>query len=153
MINPAMIGIALVALSTAAGAEVFRWTDAEGRVHYGDRPSAGSQSVPLTSGPAPAQPAPSDAERLQRQQRMLDAYRQEREEKQQAEAKRKADDAERGRNCARARDTLARYERSGVIYEPQADGSRRYLSESERETEIRAAQGDVKRWCGPAPKP
>jgi hypothetical protein len=83
---------------------------------------------------------------------MLDAYRQEREEKQQAEAKRKADDAERERNCAHARDALARYERSGVIYEPQADGGRRYLSEAERDSAIRTAQGDVKRWCGPTPR-
>ncbi len=152
MIHPVTVGILLAALATGAGAEVYRWTDAEGRVHYGDRPSAGSQSIPLSAGTPPAQPPPGDAERLQRQQRMLDAYRQEREEKQQAEAKRKADDAERERNCAQARDSLARYERSSGIYEPQADGSRRYLSEAERESAIRAAQGDVKRWCGPAPK-
>jgi hypothetical protein len=83
---------------------------------------------------------------------MLDTYRQEREEKQQAEAKRRTGEAERERNCARVRDTLARYERSGVIYEPQADGSRRYLSESERASAIRAAEGEVRRWCGPPPK-
>jgi hypothetical protein len=147
-----MIGFALATFVATAVAEVYRWTDAEGRVHYGDRPSAGSQSVPVGSGAPTGQPPASDAERLQRQQRMLDAYRQEREEKQQAEAKRKADDAERERNCAHARDALARYERSGVIYEPQADGSRRYLSEAERESAIRSAQSDVKRWCGPAPR-
>jgi hypothetical protein len=147
-----MIGLALAALGATAVAEVYRWTDSEGRVHYGDRPSAGSQSVQVGNGAPTGQPPPSEAERLQRQQRMLDAYRQEREEKQQADAKRKADDAERERNCAQARDTLARYERSRGIYEPQADGGRRYLSEAERESAIRAAQGDVKRWCGPAPK-
>jgi hypothetical protein len=152
MIHPVLIGFVLAALGAAAVAEVYRWTDAEGRVHYGDRPSAGAQSVPNVGGTPPVQPAPSDGERLQRQQRMLDAYRQEREEKQQAEAKRKADDAERERNCAHARDALARYERSGVIYEPQADGGRRYLSEAERDSAIRTAQGDVKRWCGPTPR-
>jgi hypothetical protein len=147
-----MFAIALAALAAVAAAEVHRWTDAEGRVHYGDRPPAGSQSVPVTTGASPSQPVPSDAERLERQQRMLDAYRQEREEKQQAEARHKAEEAERERNCALARDALGRYERSGVIYEPQADGSRRYLSESERATEIRAAQGAVKRWCGSPPR-
>jgi hypothetical protein len=152
VIHPVTVGILLAALATGAGAEVYRWTDAEGRVHYGDRPSAGSQSVPVGSGAATGQPPTNDAERLQRQQRMLDAYRQEREEKQQAEAKRKADDAERERNCAHGRDVLARYERSSGIYEPQADGTRRYLSEAEKESAIRAAQGDVKRWCGPVPK-
>jgi hypothetical protein len=107
-----MFAIALAALAAVAAAEVHRWTDAEGRVHYGDRPPAGSQSVPVTTGASPSQPVPSDAERLERQQRMLDAYRQEREEKQQAEARHKAEEAERERNCALARDALGRHLRA-----------------------------------------
>lgn len=49
----AMRALCLLALLIAvspAGAGVYRWVDDSGRVHYGDRPVAGAQTVPL---PAP----------------------------------------------------------------------------------------------------
>lgn len=41
----------LVALSAPAlGEEIHRWTDADGRVHYGQRPPPGQKAAPLTVG-------------------------------------------------------------------------------------------------------
>src|SRR5688572_27765288 len=39
------LALALIAASAPAGAEIYRSVDAQGRVHYSDRPSAGAQKV------------------------------------------------------------------------------------------------------------
>jgi hypothetical protein len=54
----------LALLSVSAGAEVYRWVDAEGRVQFSDRPVTGAEPVPLpASGTERAleQVAPSQA--------------------------------------------------------------------------------------------
>jgi hypothetical protein len=45
--------------ATLAGAEVYRWVDAEGQVHYSDRPGEGADRVILDI--VPASPAPAVA--------------------------------------------------------------------------------------------
>lgn len=45
-----MAGVALAALLLAGGAgaeKVYRWTDAEGRIHFGDQPRQGAQAVDI----------------------------------------------------------------------------------------------------------
>ncbi len=44
--------ILLLALSPAAAAGAYKWTDAEGRVHYGDRPPVDQDSNEVRVGPA-----------------------------------------------------------------------------------------------------
>lgn len=55
--------LALLVTVAPAGAGVYRWVDDSGRVHYGDRPVAGAQTVPLPASrpaeaAAPAEGAP-----------------------------------------------------------------------------------------------
>jgi hypothetical protein len=151
MINRWLAALTLCLAAQGAQAQgIYRWTDAQGRVHFGDRPPGKAESVPIPEPPPPATPAPTDAERAARQQRLLDAYRDERLEKEEREAKQKAEEEERRRRCAFARDNLDRYERSPRIYAPQPDGERRFLSDGERDAEIRIARNEVARWCKPS---
>ncbi|MFN0302873.1 MAG: DUF4124 domain-containing protein [Burkholderiales bacterium] len=72
----------LVALSASAlGNEIHRWTDADGRVHYGQRPPPGQKADTLTAGATPpaganqsvgandANPAATQAEKIRQQER------------------------------------------------------------------------------------
>jgi hypothetical protein len=150
MINRLIAAALLVLAAPGASAEgVYRWTDAQGRVHFGDRPPGDGPSTAIAPPAPPAAPAPTAAERAARQQRLLDAYRDERLEKQELEAKQKAEEDDRRRRCAQARDRLARYQSSGRIYDPQPNGERRYLNDGERDAEIRTARNEVGRWCKP----
>ena len=134
----------------AAGQEVHRWTDARGQVHFGDRPPEAAASYAPGGSATPATgPAPSEAERAQRRQKMLDAYQQERVEREEAAAREKAEEADRQKRCALARDRLERYER-GHVYEPLPSGERRFLSDGERDAEIRTARNEIARLCGKA---
>jgi hypothetical protein len=152
MIHLRLAGIALALATGAAGAqEIHRWTDAQGRVHFGDRPpEAAGTYAPSGTEAAAAAASPSEAERAQRRQKMLDAYQQERADRAEGEARQKAEEAERQRRCAHARDRLARYERGGRIYEPLPNGEQRFLSDDERDAELRTARNEVNRYCGKA---
>ncbi|HET7671787.1 MAG TPA: DUF922 domain-containing protein [Burkholderiales bacterium] len=43
-------GVFGVLLAVPAGAQVFRWTDSQGRVHYGDRPPQQEKAKPVDTG-------------------------------------------------------------------------------------------------------
>jgi hypothetical protein len=151
MIDRWLAAVTLALTAQGAVAEgVYKWTDAQGRVHFGDRPPGDATGTPIAPPATPAAPAPNDAERAARQQRLLEMYRDERLEKEEREAKQKAEEEDRRRRCAHARDRLDRYERSPRIYDPQAGGERRYLSDGERDAEIRTARNEVARWCKPS---
>ena len=63
MMRAVVLGLMLASLPVAA-AEVYKWVDANGRIHYGDQPQAGWKRVEVNappasapaSGVAPAQP-------------------------------------------------------------------------------------------------
>ena len=152
MTRTTWLSIFLLLFSQIAAGGIYRWVDEEGRVHFSDRPVAEAakeveikQSSPPPSGPD-ARPA-TDAERRDKQQKLLDVYRQEREEKAESRRKARQEKAERKKRCTYARDRLDRY-RSSRIYEPQADGSRRFLSDAERDTAISDLKKQVRKWCG-----
>ena len=140
----------LAVVTHCAGAEgIYKWTDAQGRVHFGDRPPGDAEGAPISAAPAPAGPTPTDAERAERRQRLLDMYRDERIEKEEREAKEKAEEEDRRRRCAYAQERLARYQGSSRVYQPLPNGERRYLSDGERDAEIRTTRNEVARWCKP----
>jgi hypothetical protein len=153
MINRWLAAVTLALAAQASIAEgVYKWTDSQGRVHFGDRPPGDAIGAPIAPPAPSATPTSDDTERAARQRRLLDMYRDERLEKEEREAKQKAGEEERRRRCAHARDRLERYERSATLYAPQASGERRYLSDGERDAEIRIARNEVARWCKPSEK-
>lgn len=133
---------------SAAGAQVYKWTDEQGRVHYGDKPpEQGARTMQVDPGSASNSPVPSDAERRDKTRRLLRAYDEERRIKQQREQQHAAREAERKKRCARARDRLRSYTHAGGLYELDDQGNRRFLSDERRQqAEARAAQ-DVDKWC------
>ena len=61
----------------SATAEVYQWTDANGQVHFGDRPPQdGARTADLPEPAATAAPTPE--ERLEKQQKLLHAFEEER---------------------------------------------------------------------------
>lgn len=56
----------LLLLTAHAQAQVYKWTDAQGRVHYSAQPPPGAQASEIRIAPAPpsAQPAPAAADEV-----------------------------------------------------------------------------------------
>ena len=62
-------------LPTLASAQIYRWTDAEGRVHFGQRPAAGAEQIEVR--PQVVERDDQTREREARSERFFDARRQE----------------------------------------------------------------------------
>jgi hypothetical protein len=136
---------ALVAWSGMAGAVVYKWVDAQGKVQYGDRPPDGvhAEVVELLgthvarSAPASA-PDPSKAAATG-QTAPANA------------ADKKAVDADvaqtREKQCADAQDRYKKMIEGRRIYKTDADGQRQYLTSDEIDAERLNAKRDIDAIC------
>lgn len=139
-------------LAMPVQAEVYKWTDEQGRVHFSDTPptedSAGYQvQAPASTGNASSQGPDTDAERRARQSKLSDSLEADRYEKEQAEAKRKEQEAMREHNCKLARADLNATLKTNRIYDEDQQGNRVYYDEAQKQKFIEARRAAVSKWC------
>ncbi len=132
----------------AAGTGVYKWTDEQGRVHFGDRPqSEAASEVKIRVEPQSSPPAATEAERARHRRRLLEIYQEDRDAKKEAARKQKEERAKRAAECGKARNKLAQFDRAGSLYRKGPDGERRYLSLEERDRYIAGLREKVSRLC------
>lgn len=134
--------------STLASAEIYKWVDADGNAHYGDRAPAvgGAESQSITLPPAPGTD-PDHAQRSLKRRRLLDAIEAERAEQQQAEAEAAAAKREHIQKCETVRRDLAAFERANIIYTDDEHAGRIFMSDDERSETLARARNWLTRHC------
>jgi len=132
-------------LPFGAGAEVFKWVDEDGKVHYGDS-APREREVEIVRTPA----APSDVAVLQSRSR-LDGLREqaaeqheEREKEKQAAVR--AEEARKQR-CLKAQRQLQVVEFQGPVFHVDERGNRVYLEDDARAAKHKDAQKAIKANC------
>ena len=126
-------------------AEVYKWVDADGKIHYGDRPDdASAEEFRLKKSP---DRDAGLAERLETQKRILDIYKEERIEQQEQRARLMEEKKQREENCQTARKRLSAVKTAGFLYERGANGERRVLSDTERTAAEQTEAVNVEHWC------
>jgi len=147
MPNIRLLLIFIITAAATANAGVYKWTDEQGNVHFGDRPtSSQAEQIKLKKYPKSSGPTSSSTQPKVTQQQLLNMYQQEREKKKAERKKQKEEAKELAQKCADARDALSRYERSR-LYENLPSGERRYFSEEERATTISNLRKNINRHC------
>ena len=144
-------GLLLAALSAQASAEeaeVYKWVDADGIVHYSDVPIEGAVATGIRSDR-------TDPRRLREQQ--LRQWEQDQKqgeqdaiqtaENQAAAARRAEAEADKVDRCAKARERAASYATAHRLFEPLPNGERRYLTAEETTAARTAAEAEVAEWC------
>jgi hypothetical protein len=132
----------------AAWAEVYRWVDDNGRVHFTDRPPLGEGEVidvpaaPSTTAPRPAQ--------VPDRQRLLQMYDKRRAEKRQARTEEASRQAKLQRDCRELAYTLRRYLSGGPLYEDRPEG-RHYFTAAEKDAEMAQIRALLDEHCGGTP--
>jgi hypothetical protein len=154
-----IIGTGFVALSAAA--QTYKWTDAEGKVHYSDQPPPAnakeevtlkprkpSASAP-TAAPAPTEKgAPAAKAKTYIEQEADFKKRQVETAEREAAEKKKADEAaEKKRNCEQARAQLKTLQAGARITRTNAQGEREYLNDAQIAQEIERGKKSVENWC------
>jgi hypothetical protein len=145
----------LLAVAAPATAELYRWTDANGRVHFSDTPPGKQKAevlrAPVATPPGTVAPATGavssgDTTRHNREGRLQEAWRQEAEQKQREKEANDARQAEIARQCARLRNGLQASE-GRVLYITQENGEREYLDDAARQEHIEKAQRQLEEHC------
>ncbi|HSO05902.1 MAG TPA: DUF4124 domain-containing protein [Pelomicrobium sp.] len=148
----AILAVILACLTLPAGAELYKWVDSQGKVHYSDRPppNAAQKSTTMkgaVSAPAPAATASPAPQKTIKEQEL--EYRQRKAEEAEAAAKAQKEADMRAQNCRNARGNLNTYTEGGRVVRFNAQGEREYVGDEERVREIERWQREVERWCSP----
>lgn len=146
-----MVALAL-AVASAAVAGMYKWTDAQGSVHYGERPPPGSEAREIKpAAPPPEEEAERDRERwdriLERQQRSDELRREDKERRQQEKAAQQQRELERKRMCASARSNLQTLEQQRPVYRIDDKGERVFLDADQRASEIARLKALIAEHC------
>ena len=145
---PLVIGLAWFTSIAIADSEIYKWTDAEGNVHYGSEKPADAEAEKMkvdtsTTG------VDTGAEALDNLKQQVDD-----------EAERIKEEGippeppvpslpmkEVKKRCQAARQDLATIQSRGQLKERDEKGEVRYVSEEEKQRRIKAAKRQIREYC------
>ena len=146
-IVPVALAVVLTLGVSANEREVYRWTDAEGNVHYSDRPITDeAEATGITSSTTDSSRITQAKKAIIEQDQALLA----KESEAAAAAKKQTKEDERyAENCRRAKAALTGIQNARRPYVPTDDGEggRRYLDQNEIAERVSTAQENVSEWC------
>jgi hypothetical protein len=131
-------------------AEIYKWTDEQGQVHYGEKPAgnASDSTVVPQHYKQPSTPAPDAKQRLDNMRKWNDARQKERAAEKQKKAELKKQRAEKKQQCVTLENDLADMERGGIAwYNLNEAGERVYISDQEIESRKNEMRETIKKNC------
>ena len=136
-------------LATAAPvhAELYKWTDGEGHVHYSDQPPTVKAQV-IRNTNAGQEAITSQA--TQSLDASDQAYQKRRKEADDARAKAEKEAAQarvQRENCTQARNNLSTLQNTPRVFTTGADGQRSYMDDAARANAIASSQKAVADFC------
>ena len=137
----------------AMAAEVYRWTDPNGQVHYGERPpTAGAQRMELPETTPGSTGGDEDiARRRERERRLLESYDYERAQKKSRREREASEQQAAAEQCRKLQAYWRRLSFAGPLYIRRDDGGRDYLSDEQRVSEKARVRPAYVRACGREP--
>jgi hypothetical protein len=134
LVFAAGLGVLVALAATTSHAILYKWTDENGRVSYGDQPPPGAKPEKLNTGIGPADPnavrdmASKDAEIKKRQQLRADEIA--KTAKDEADSKRKLD------QCVQARGRIKTLRNDAAVYRYNEKGEKVFYEAADRERAI-----------------
>jgi hypothetical protein len=144
--------LGLMAVSLGASADVYKWVDTQGRVHYSDRPDVeGAERVAVASRRSNPETIVerTDAENAQRQQAATQTADQQREQAT-TQAVEKDLAKTRETQCKDAKEQYRVAIESQKLYRIGKDGERQYLTSAEIDEARMNARRAMDELCGPS---
>lgn len=121
-----VMGLCMATLASVSMAQagVYKWKDANGRVHYGDQAPSGAEKI--KTGPDNGEAAPAEGN-------SADADKQ---------------NQKKIEECGRKRDQLATYKKASRIVETDSLGNQKEFNDEERQKLIEKTQKQIADGCG-----
>ncbi len=147
--------LTLLLFTPGAEAQVYKWRDATGKIHYSDKPPAGMPAQNQNRKLGPANSASDDlpaAQKSAADRRLETATRDSEAKEKAANAEReRAQEAQRAQACERAKVNLQGLESGQIRFRLDKDGEREALDGAVREAELNEARRAVDSACAPRP--
>ena len=151
MIRNVLISITIATLwvsGTALSGEIYKWTDADGNVHFEDRPvGTDVERLKVISSNTDNDSVRASVEaRHDRETARAEAHAKY-DEDQQAAAEAKAEAAQRDVKCQESRSQMQTYLKSRRLYKQDDAGERVYLDEDQTRKARADAQDMIQKYC------
>lgn len=143
-----IIGLSALLLATISFAQVYTWTDAEGKKHYSDQPPTGivakdakiKTSKGVTSAPV-AQESLAEKEAAFKQRRM------DKEEAEKKEAEKAKEKQDKQAYCSSLKGHLAGLKQSTRLVEYDESGKKKILGTDAKQAEIAKTEKEIADNC------
>jgi hypothetical protein len=148
LLNTILCMVICLGSANALAGKIYKWTDAEGNVHYGSDKPAGTEAEKMKVDTSKAG--------VDRGADALDKLKQEVDD----EAERIKEEGvpeqppvaslptkEVKRRCQAARQDLATMQARGQLRERDEQGNTRYVSDKEKQQRVKAAQKQIREYC------
>lgn len=144
-------------LLTVANAEIYKWTDELGRVHFSDKPvNKAAKEIQLQQQNISTTPAakqqetatvPDDARRRADQSRLGNSLEADRINRERQTEKKKREKAQKEQNCRYAKRDLKAAKEVSSVFNYDEQGNKYYYNKQQRQAYIQKRQSRVDKWC------
>jgi hypothetical protein len=136
--------------ATASSAEIYKWVDEQGKVHYGDTPvdqSSTQMNITQPEADKKISSQPDPTSRDERRRKLAEAMQEDRLKKQEQKQKARDEKEKLNSQCVHAKDALKNYETAGRLYNLDKDGNRVFMSDAEKEATTENLRAQIKKHC------
>ena len=129
-------------------AGVYKWTDKEGNVHYGDQPVVQQKATELNIITKPSSGFSVSSDKKKERDRVLEEFKEDREARNKKRNDKRVAKKKLKKQCARARDGLKRHREASAVYKLNSKGERVFYSKEKRAKNEKAFKKAIKKHCG-----
>lgn len=143
---PRILLIFCFMLISNVGAEIYKWKDDQGNVHYSDSPrdNHGATELKLHGSTVKTDVTGSRAET---REKLLQAMEEDRIEKKEQREKKKAKAKRDRARCNALRDKMRRMKRASGVYRLDKDGNRVFISKEQRGKSEDRLSKQIRKYC------
>ena len=129
-------------------ADIYKWVDDDGRIHYGDRPATeDAKQIPFREPRSAAADDRSLMERLEEQKRVLDVRQYEREIKKKRAEKLAKIKKEQQQRCVDLKSHISKVRQAGAVYDVDDSGNKNYSADGALEAYVEKLEGIYEKSC------
>lgn len=120
-------------ITNTALAGVYKWTDANGKVHFSDKPHKNADEIKIKAAKPSGIGISQD--RLKRQKELLNSYQNSRAEKQKQQQKINKRNDKISKRCKSLKNDILNYEDVDYLFTRNEDGKKKRLSRAQKKAE------------------
>ncbi len=137
----------LLLFATSALAEIYKWMDENGNVHFGDNPDNKEKATQLKINTESKSGVTHSSGRDKDRDRLLKNRAEERVEKAEKKKKYKVKKKKMRRKCLLAKGRLDQHLRASAIYKVDSKGERKYYSAKQRAKSEKRLRKSISQYC------